>query len=385
MRTHASLAVLLAVLPVLGGCQAGDAGSTEGEGLVLTKVAGGLDQPVHLTAPVGDPRLFVVEQPGRVRIIRDGRALPRPFLDLTDRVRAGGERGLLSLAFHPRYAQNGRFFVNYTDRDGDTQIVRFTVSDDPDAADPASAMPILSVEQPYANHNGGHILFGPDGMLYVGMGDGGSADDPHGHGRNPNTLLGAILRIDVDAREPYAIPADNPYAKGGGRAEIWAIGVRNPWRMWIDPAAKLLYVADVGQNRWEEVSVVPLAAGGLDYGWNVMEGRHCFRTPRCDTTVLVQPVLEYGHDEGCSITGGIVYRGRAVPALAGHYLYADYCSGWIRGFRYDGARAVERRAWVARRIGSIGSFGQGGDGEAYVLTLEGDVLRIGAPPARGGR
>jgi len=374
------LAALLAGAMLACGCQSRAA---EGrDAIALVPVVSGLDQPVHLTAPAGDPRLFVVEQPGRIRIVRDGRLLPRPFLDLTDRVRSGGERGLLSLAFHPRFAGNGRFYVNYTDRSGDTRIAGFRVTDDPDRADPASESTVLTVAQPYSNHNGGHILFGPDGLLYAGMGDGGSGYDPRGNGQDPNTLLGAILRLDVDGRAPYAIPAGNPYAKGGGRPEVWATGVRNPWRMWIDPVDLMLYVADVGQDRWEEVDVVPLDAAGLDYGWNVMEGLHCLRGDACDTTGFVRPVLEYGHDEGCSITGGLVYRGRAVPALVGHYLYADYCGGWIRGFRFAEGRATDRRTYVGRRAGSISSFGEGGDGEAYVLTLEGEVLRIGsASPA----
>lgn len=377
LLTRAALALCLAAsaLPATG-CGAGAA--EDGDAIELTRVADGLDGPLHLSAPAGDPRLFVVEQPGRIRIIADGRLLERPFLDIAARVRSGGERGLLSVAFHPRYAENGRFFVNYTDRDGDTRIAEFRVSADPDRADPDSERLLLAVEQPYANHNGGHVLFGPDGRLYAGMGDGGAANDPHGHGRNPNTLLGAILRIDVDAGEPYAIPPDNPWAKGGGRPEIWAIGARNPWRMWFDAPESLLYVADVGQNRWEEVHVAPAAAAGLDYGWNVMEGRHCFRGAGCDTAGLHLPVLEYGHDEGCSITGGIVYRGRAVPGLEGHYLYADYCRGWIRSFRYAGGRAVDRRK-LARDVGSIASFGEGADREAYVVTLEGAVYRIDAP------
>jgi len=369
----ALIACLAASLAPAAGCGAGAA--EDGGGIALTKLAEGLDAPLHLTAPAGDPRLFVVEQPGRIRIIAAGRLLERPFLDITARVRAGGERGLLSLAFHPRYAENGRFFVDYTDRGGDTRIAEFRVSEDPDLADAGSERLLLAVEQPYANHNGGHVLFGPDGMLYVGMGDGGAANDPHGHGRNPNTLLGAILRLDVDSGEPYAIPPGNPFARGGGRPEIWAIGARNPWRMWFDAAESLLYVADVGQNRWEEVHIAPATAAGLDYGWNVMEGRHCFRGAGCDTGGLDLPVLEYGHDEGCSITGGIVYRGRAVPALAGHYLYADYCSGWIRSFRYEGGRATQARE-LARDAGSIASFGEGADGEAYVLSLDGAVFRI---------
>ncbi len=383
MRAHV-FACMVFALVTTAGCQARSADAVAGDGIALQRVASGLDRPVHLTAPAGDPRLFVVEQPGRIRIVAGGRLLAKPFLDLTDRVRSGGERGLLSLAFDPHYARNGRFFANYTGSRGETEIVRFTVSGDPDIADPASARTVLTVEQPYANHNGGHLIFGPDGLLYAGMGDGGSANDPHGNGQNPRTLLGKILRLDVrgagDGKVPYAIPPGNPFSAGGGRAEIWAIGVRNPWRLWIDPETRRLYVADVGQNRWEEVDVAPLDAAGLDYGWNVMEGDHCFRTADCDTAGLTRPVLDYGHGEGCSITGGLVYRGRGVPALDGVYLYADYCGGWIRGFRWADGRAIERRTWVPARVGSISSFGEGGDREAYVLTLEGDVYRIVKAP-----
>jgi glucose/arabinose dehydrogenase len=386
MPSQLSLAASLALLLALAGCQPQQAGAIAGaDGLVLQPIAEGLDQPVHLTAPAGDPRLFVVEQPGRIRIIANDRVLDRPFLDLTKSVRSGGERGLLSLAFHPRYSENGHCFVNYTDASGATRIVRFSVTADPDVADPASARDVMTIEQPYSNHNGGHILFGPDGLLYVGMGDGGAANDPHGNGRNRHTLLGALLRIDVDGGARYAIPSGNPYAAGRGRAEVWATGVRNPWRLWIDPVARLLYVADVGQNAWEEVSVAPLAAAGLDYGWNVMEGRHCFRSGRCDTTGLVVPVIEYGRGDGCSITGGIVYRGKAVPELQGVYVYSDYCTGWIRGFRYAAGAATEPKTWVSGRVGSISSFGVGGDGEAYVITLEGAVLRIAAPPEDAAR
>jgi glucose/arabinose dehydrogenase len=347
-------------------------------GLRLERVADGLESPVHLTSPPGDPRLFVVEQRGRIRIIARGRLLPRPFLDLTDRVGYGGERGLLSVAFHRDYATNGLLFVNYTDRAGDTRVERYRVTANPDRADSTSGVLLLRVVQPFANHNGGHILFGPDRMLWIGMGDGGSAGDPMGHGQNPQTLLGAILRIDVDHGTPYAIPRDNPFADGRrGRPEIWAIGVRNPGRMWIDDSTRALYVADVGQNQWEELDVVPLARGGLNFGWNLMEGNHRYRGfDRPDG--LVAPLLEYSHRDGCSVTGGLVYRGRRVPALRGAYLFSDYCRGWLRSFRVENGRAVDLREWKVPSLAGATSFGRDADGEAYVLVQSGVVWRIAA-------
>ena len=347
-------------------------------GLAVEKVASGLESPVHLVSPPSDPRLFIVEQPGRIRIVERGMLLSEPFLDLTDRVGYGGERGLLSLAFHPRYAENGTFFVNYTDRNGDTQVERYRASADSNRADPASGRLVLRVEQPYANHNGGHILFGPDGMLYIGMGDGGSGGDPHGNGQDPATLLGKLLRIDV-SQEPYAIPADNPTQRGM-RREIWARGLRNPWRMAFDRETGLLYVAYVGQNHWEEVHVVPGRRPGINYGWNIMEGRHCFRRPICDQRGLTLPVLEYGHDEGCSITGGLVYRGTRIPAAIGRYFFSDYCTGFVRSFRYVNGAATELREWRLPRLRDVTSFGEDAEGEMYILTQDGTVRRIVPAP-----
>jgi glucose/arabinose dehydrogenase len=299
---------------------------------------------------------------------------------------------MLSVAFHPRYAANGFLYVNYTDRRGDTQVVRFTVSRDPDRADPATARRVLSIGQPYGNHNGGLVMFGPDGMLYVGMGDGGSGGDPHGNGQDRASLLGKLLRLDVDRGDPYAVPADNPFVgRPGLRGEIWAYGLRNPWRFCFDPPPGLLYVADVGQNRWEEINVVPAGRAGLDYGWNVMEGDHCFRSRDCDRGGRVIPALEYDHGEGCSVTGGFVYRGRVMPDLAGHYFYADYCNGWIRSFHYEGGRVATHREWRRLEPGRVTSFGQDAAGELYVCSDEGTVYRLAPgraphrPPARGRR
>jgi len=355
-------------------------------GLALETVASGLEDPLYLTAPAQDPRLFVVEQAGRIRIVKDGRLLPRPFLDLTDRVRSGGERGLLSVAFHPRYATNGYLYVDYTDARGNTQIERYSVSHDPDWVDPSSAHRILSVDQPFANHNGGLVMFGPDGMLYVGMGDGGSGGDPFGNGQKRSTLLGKLLRLDVDRGDPYAVPRDNPFVgRRGMRAEIWAYGLRNPWRFCFDRAAGLLYVADVGQNRWEEIDIAPLGAAGLDYGWNIMEGNHCFRSERCQTEGRLAPLVEYGHDQGCSVTGGFVYRGRRMPALVGHYFYADYCRGWIRSFKVAGGGVSEHREWQGVEPGQVMSFGEDSTGELYVCSQSGRVYRLVAVGTGRGR
>jgi glucose/arabinose dehydrogenase len=377
---------VLAALLVAGlACaQRGD-GEPETRGLTLTRVATGLESPVHVAAPSGDPRLFVVEQPGRIRIVKDGQLLKRPFLDIRDRVRSGGERGLLSVAFHPDYARNGRLFVNYTDRSGDTRVERYQVSANPDRADPASGQLVLKVDQPYPNHNGGHILFAPDGMLWIGMGDGGAGGDPHNHAQNRSVLLGKMLRIDVDRGSPYAIPPDNPFADGrGGRPEIWAWGVRNPWRFAFDRPEKRLYIADVGQNQWEEINVVPADAPGLDYGWRRREGSHPYEADG-DTTRGVMPVLEYSRRDGCSITGGHVYRGRALPELVGHYFYADYCQGWIRSFRLANGSASERREWRLPGVGSISSFGEDARGELYVVAHSGSVYRLERAPASSSR
>ena len=284
---------------------------------------------------------------------------------------------MLSVAFHPRYAQNGFFYVNYTDRNGDTQVERYRVSLDPDVADPASAHPILHVGQPYSNHNGGHILFGPDGKLYVGMGDGGSGGDPHRYGQDRTTPLGKLLRLDVDRGDPYAIPPDNPFVnESGARPEIWAYGLRNPWRMAFDWTTGLLYIADVGQNKWEEVNVQPVTAAGLNYGWNRMEGAHCYGLPVCTKTGVVLPALEYDHDEGCSVTGGAVYRGKRLPFVAGHYFYSDYCTGFLRSFTYENGIVTNRHSWNVGALGSVLSFGEDGAGELYILSGNGGVYKL---------
>jgi glucose/arabinose dehydrogenase len=384
MRSPGSPPLALAMILLLKGCGGGsEAGMTPPpgtDGITLRPIASGLDFPLYLTAPAGDARLFVVEKSGRVRIIRNGALRPAPFLDISDRVSSGGEQGLLGLAFDPHYATSGRFYVDYTDRNGDTRISRFRVSADPDLADAASEEILLTVDQPYSNHNGGQVAFGPDGYLYIGMGDGGSGGDPEGHGQNPNDLLGSLLRLDVSGATGYAVPPDNPYAGGGGRPEVFSIGLRNPWRFSFDRATGDLYIADVGQDAREEVDVSPAASGGgrgLNYGWNRMEGTACYGASGCDRGGLVPPVTDYTHADGCSITGGYVYRGSALPNLAGTYFYGDYCNGWVRSFRYDGGQATTPRDWPTLRPGGqITSFGEDASGELYVMQQDGKLFQI---------
>jgi glucose/arabinose dehydrogenase len=348
----------------------------------LQRVAENLDFPLYVTAPAGDPRLFIVEKGGLIKILEGGSVLAAPFLDLTDRVSGGSEQGLLSVAFHPDYDSNGRFFVNYTDLNGDTQIVEFRVSSDPDRADPAPVRTILSIAQPFANHNGGLVIFGPDGMLWIGMGDGGSGGDPQENGQNLGTLLGKLLRIDVDEGTPYTVPADNPFVGGpGARGEIWASGLRNPWRFSFDRENGDLYIADVGQNRLEELNAVRGPGRGLNYGWDIMEGDACFEpSDGCDEGGLTLPVVVYEHSEGCSVTGGYVYRGRAIPGIQGHYFFSDYCSGFVRSFRFDGSRATDERRWSELEPTSgdrqVSSFGEDAEGELYLTTAGGSVYKV---------
>lgn len=352
--------------------------------VALEPVADGFSSSLYLTAPPGDlDRLFVVERGGRIKIVKDGQVLGTPFLDLSGEVTAGGERGLLSLAFHPEYASNGYFYVDYTDADSAaSHVVRYTVSSDPDVADPGSASPVLAVAQPFANHNGGLLAFGPDDKLYVGLGDGGSGGDPNGNGQNRSTLLATILRLDVDGGSPYAIPADNPFVGDpSARAEIWAYGLRNPWRFSFDRQTGDLYIADVGQSAHEEVDFEPSSsAGGVNYGWNIMEGSSCYSPPSgCSMTGLTLPVYDYPHSEGCSITGGYVYRGGASPSLQGRYFFADYCSGWIRSLRVaDNGVAIDLQDHTddLGTLSPVSSFGEDAAGELYVLSLDGSVWRI---------
>src|SRR5690606_13651608 len=294
------------------------------------------------------------------------------------RIQSGGEQGLLGLAFHPSYGGNGWFYVNYTDTNGDTRIERYQVTADPYVADPASARLVLAIPQPFANHNGGMITFGPDGALYIATGDGGGSGDPGDNGQRLSSLLGKILRIDVDTQEPYAIPTDNPFRNvTAARGEIWAYGLRNPWRFSFDFEADRLFIADVGQNSWEEINVVPASRAGVNYGWSIMEGRHCFNASGCNTTDMTLPVLEYPNgDEGCSVTGGYVYRGDAIPELRGHYFYSDFCGGWIRSFRVSGSTITDEQEWDVGNIGMVLSFGEDAASELYVLTRGGAGGRV---------
>lgn len=343
-------------------------------------VVSGLELPVDIQN-AGDEsgRLFVVEKRGRILILQNDQLLPAPFLDIENEVGSqGDEQGLLGLAFHPNYSSTGLFFVNYTDVNGNTVIARFHVSaDDQNRADPASEVDLLHVDQPYTNHNGGGLAFGPDGYLYIGLGDGGSGGDPLGNGQNLQTLLGKLLRIDVDHGEPYAIPADNPFAGGGGLPEIWVYGLRNPWRFSFDRLTGELYIADVGQNDWEEIDFVPAGdPGGLNFGWNYYEGNHSYRgQPPADAT-LTAPVAEYSHAWGCSVTGCYVYRGSALPEWQGVYFYGDYCSGAIWGLIHAGESARQTEILFATSA-QIATFGVDEAGEVYLIDYApGMLLRL---------
>jgi glucose/arabinose dehydrogenase len=378
-----STILMVTVLVAAGGCDG--EGFPSGTGInrpdpeiALQLVEAGFQSPVHIVSPPGDDRLFVVEQRGVIWILRDDVRLAQSFLDIQGRVNAGAERGLLGLAFHPSYATNGRFYVDYTNTAGNTVIEEYLArTDNTDRADATSGRILLSVVQPASNHNGGLLQFGPDGYLWIGMGDGGGSGDTYGNGQDPGTLLGAMLRIDVDGGDPYGIPADNPFADGvGGAPEVWAYGLRNPWRWSFDAATGTVWIADVGQGQWEEVDGEPVGDAGLNYGWPVMEGDHCFSSPGCDTDGLVRPVYEYDHGQGCSITGGFVYRGSAMPDMVGRYVFGDFCQGWIRSFDTADGAASDVVEHDVDPGGTILSFGRDADGEIYVLTGHGTVYRI---------
>ena len=346
-------------------------------------VVGGLSSPLAVTnAADGSGRTFVAEQGGAVRIIRDGALVDRPFLDISDRISSGGERGLLGLAFHPDFPTDPRFFVNYTDSNGDTRVASFAQdASDPDRADPSSEIRLLFIKQPFANHNGGALAFGQDGFLYIATGDGGSGGDPQGNGQNLDTLLGKILRIDVDQTEadhPYAIPADNPFVgRAGAQPEIFTYGMRNPWRMSFDRATGDLWIGDVGQGAWEEIDVVRSGTSGQNFGWNRMEGAHCFQPKEgCEDPSLVLPVTEYGRNLGSTVIGGGVYRGSEQPLLVGGYVFADYGSG--RVFLIDPKSDGPAEPVVALDSdATISSFGEGEDGELYATDLQsGELLHV---------
>lgn len=352
----------------------------------LTETWRGLDQPLDVDAVAG--RLFVTEKSGRVReLLPGGKVSAEAFLDLSALVSAGSEQGLLGIAFSPRFANDRLLFVDYTDRAGDTVVARYAVAADGSRADPASAVTVLRVDQPYPNHNGGCVAFGPDGMLYVGMGDGGSGGDPEGNAQDRGVLLGKLLRLDVGATgtplpagRAYRAPSDNPFASvSGARPEIWAYGLRNPWRFSFDRETGDLWIGDVGQNLWEEIDRAEAGSrGGENYGWDLWEGAHPYpadaerKAPQSNP-----PVAEYGRDLGSSVTGGVVYRGEAYPALRGVYLYADYVSGRVWGLRpaSDGEWETSELLDTGR---NIASFGEDAAGEVYLLDLNGSVLRLTA-------
>lgn len=354
------------------------------DAIELTEVAGDFIRPIYLThAGDGSDRLFVLEQTGKIWIVKDGERAQFPFLDISALItpsanRPYSEQGLLGLAFHPDYLSNGVFFVNYTDRRGTSVVARYQVFlSNPDIADINSGQIIFQLPQPYANHNGGHIDFGPDGYLYVSLGDGGSANDPLGAGQNRQLLLGSILRIDVDGAPPYVIPSDNPYVDDDRSLdEIWAYGLRNVWRFSFDRLTGDLYMGDVGQNRWEEINFQPAdSPGGENYGWNVWEGTHAFAGGRAENHV--PPIFEYSHAQGngCSVTGGYVYRGESISELEAAYLFGDYCSGktWAS---YRDEESQWRTVEFLQTDMAISSFGEDESGELYVIDYGGAIYRI---------
>jgi hypothetical protein len=336
-----------------------------------------LESPVFLThAGDGSARRFVLEQRGRILVLEQEALLPRPFLDISERVLSGGEQGLLGMAFHPDFRRNGRLYLNYTRRlDGATVLAEYRRGASPDQASREERI-LMVVPQPYPNHNGGMVAFGPDGYLYVGLGDGGSGGDPGNRAQNPDELLGKILRIDVDHGDPYGIPPDNPYSREGGRPEIYALGLRNPWRFSFDSKTGELWAADVGQNKWEEIDRI---TKGGNYGWRLMEGTHCFSPVFfCQSSGLQVPLLEYSHEKGrCSIIGGYVYRGRTIDSLVGQYLYGDYCSGEIFALpsTQEGGTSRDPRLVLKTSL-RISSFGEDAAGELYVLDHGGGLFRL---------
>jgi glucose/arabinose dehydrogenase len=384
-KMQAVLARCALVVAVLSAAFAGSHGGAQGTPFDpsaatwnLEPVVEGLNQPLHMVdANDGNGRFFVVLKGGQVLILKDGEVQETPFLDISGQVSTGSEQGLLSMALHPDFAENGTFFIDYTDVDGHSNIERWQVSaDDPDVADPESAETILFQEQPYANHNGGLVLFGPDGFLYIGFGDGGSQGDPDGNGQNLGVLLGKILRIDVDNAEgdmPYAFPSDNPYLdRDDARSEVWLHGLRNPWRFSFDRETGDLVIADVGGGLYEEVTVAPAGESGLNLGWPVTEGPECRNEGECDQSGITQPIFAYQHDFGCSITGGYVYRGTAIESLYGGYLVGDYCSGlvWV----VDPATGAASDP-VETGL-SISSFAEDASGELYIVDLNGGIYRV---------
>ena len=339
----------------------------------------GLNQPILLASPPGDAtRIFVQERPGRIRVVQNGSVLATPFLDISARVSTQGERGMLSFAFHPQYSQNGWVFVHYNNLAGDIVVERFTVSAaNPNVGNPQGSQVIRIPHPTFDNHNGGTVAFGPDGMLFISTGDGGGGGDPQQNAQDTRRLLGKMLRLDVSVL-PYRIPPTNPFAGLGLGEEIWARGLRNPWRWSFDQTARRIYVADVGQGRFEEVDVVASDAPNLNYGWPITEGNACYPNgDACNKSGQTLPALEFDHLTGaCAVTGGYVYRGGAIPELAGRYFYSDYCAGFIRSFRYVSSQAVEQVDWNVPSVGRVLSFGEDAARELYAITASGKIYRV---------
>ena len=362
--------------------------SAEPPALALELVVDGLAAPIGVSrSPEG--WMLVNEQDGRVVAVDPDDGRREVVLDITDRVSGGGERGLLGLALHPDWPDDARAFIHYSDADGDTVLSEFTAApgdgEAPPTFDAASERVLLREEQPYPNHNGGQLAFGPDGHLYMALGDGGSGGDPLGHGQNPETRLGAILRLDVSSPGSAVAPSDNPFASGeGGAAEVFLYGLRNPWRFSFDEETGLLWIADVGQDAYEEVNRIdPATQAGANLGWNVMEASHCFSAAECSTEGLTPPLAEYGHDLGCSVTGGHVYRGEALPALRGWYVFSDVCGGRLFAVASDAEPASEGALAPVVLLDSgraISSFGEGPGAELYVTDIDGGLYRVVAAP-----
>ena len=352
-------------------------------GVELVEVASGFTFPVLVTSPLEDlTRIFVVEKGGLIRVIKNGQVLSTPFLDIRSKVSRGSEQGLLGLAFHPGYASNRVFVINYTDTNGDTRVASLKTSSNPDVADASSEEVFLFVDQPFANHNGGHVTFGPFGYLFVGLGDGGGAGDPGDRAQDLAKPLGKILRYQVDDNGHVTIPNGNPFVGNPGLVwGIWSAGLRNPWRFSFDRLTSDLYIGDVGQDRFEDIDVVAGTAGfgrAANFGWKIMEGNECFApSSGCNMATLLRPLVVYGHDDGCSVTGGHVYRGEDVPSIRGVYFYSDYCSGWIRSFRYENGVAVDQKEWPELDPGdNVTSFGEDARAELYVVTSGGRIYRF---------